>query len=67
MGLLGSRDPLYHPSKLNDAASSLAVAAVGASSAVAALLYWEVLNGWGRCLTAWLLIETVFYFAQCWR
>ena len=43
------------------------MAAVGASSAVAALLYWDVLNGWGRCLTAWLLIETVFYIAQCWR
>ena len=67
MQLLGSRDPIQQPSKFNEAASSLSVAAMGAGSAVAALLYWDVLNGWGRSLTAWLLIETLFYFAQCWR
>lgn len=43
------------------------MATVGVSSALAALLYWDVLGGWGRGLTTWLLIETVFYIVQCWR
>ena len=64
---LGPREPIRQPSKAWEAVNSLIVAVIGATSAVAALFFWDVLNGWGRSFTSWLLIETVFYFVQCWR
>ena len=43
------------------------VPAIGAGAALAAFQQWSSLNILGQGLIAWLLIETAFYYLQCWR
>ena len=41
--------------------------AIGAGAALAAFQQWSSLSNVGRGLVFWLLIETAFYYFQCWR
>lgn len=64
---LQPREPLRQPDPFYEVLKSLSVAVMGAGSVIAAFGYWGLMNVWGRGLVSYLLIETAFFFLQCWR